>query len=281
MFPRQGISAVSDQCSEDDSQLLLINLDEEEKIKSGIDNWQIAVDGESVTPETERVLSTAKLADGKEIVSGMELGIRMTYGTHAVSVVAMDRAGNAATEEFTVQIEPEDLISVVLPTTFDIAVLPGDSANQVYSDDIVICNKSDFPLDVEVSQVQVSVDKSTTASNVLQGTLPTGGDDSVVYDLTPATKSCDLEMKLLTAYQSEQTFATPEGGTDSVTSFRLADACESTDPKALQGVWNTESVDSADYAVVRFHGTITGDQDAWKDGDLKVQVVFSFAKDED
>jgi hypothetical protein len=254
----------------------LINIEEKEKIKSGIDNWEVAVDGESVLPESEQILETAKLADARKVTSEVELGVRMAIGSHSVQVIATDHAGNAATMEFAVEIVPQDVISVVLPTTFEIAMRPGEEENKVRSDDIVICNRSDFPLDVQISGVEVTVDKTIPEGQVLQGRLLT--DDNTVYDLGAVAKSCDLDMEVLTAGRAVQTFATPEGISENITSFRLEEGQEGTDPEALRQIETAESVNSPDYAIVRFRGQTGGSENLWKDGDLTVKVIFSFAK---
>jgi hypothetical protein len=147
---------------------------------------------------------------------------------------------------------PDDVISIVLPTSFDITMNPWNVTEQVSSSDITICNKSTFPVDVQITSVDVSIDKSSP-----------DGDK----------KGCDIRMELLTSDADTQVFDTPEGVSENITSFTMAGKTdEETD---------TDESDVDDYAVIRFRGMLNKEaSNLWRDGDLKIKVVFSFSKHE-
>jgi hypothetical protein len=105
--------------------------------------------------------------------------------------------------------------------------------------------------------------------------------DVVVDKSDDDSKGCSLNMDILTADNPKKVFTIYEGLTNNITSFVIQPKQESTDPNALLEINRSYGVKSSDYAVVRFRGMLSGkSEDSWKDGDLKIKVIFSFFKDQ-
>jgi hypothetical protein len=270
------------QQPENENQTLVVNLEDGGKIKSGIDEYQILIDGEQISPEQEDVIETCFLYGEKAVVSKVNLRFRLSCGEHEVQAIVTDYVGNASSLNFKIQVVPQDVISVVLPTTFSLAMLPENSTDQIISSDIVICNRSEFPLDVEISSVEVDVDKTIPQDAARTGVLSTSGGKQTVYTLEEPDKSCDVSLQLQTADEGTQIYHMPEGITDNVTTFALGERREETNSQELQATQYVDNVESDDYAVINFRGMLSsGSKNMWRDGDLQITVVFSFAKQDE
>lgn len=192
-----------------------------------------------------------------------------------------DEAGEepevAAEEESS---EDNGVFSIKLPTTFEIPMFSTDEGIEVMSEDVVLCNEGDFPVDVTVSRVEVSVKRRLPESTVRQAVMPT--DEDVTHDLVEEAKQCDLSLRLLLDGQDAQECPAPEGVTENVSAFTLAERKPDTDANQLMEDRFADRVDSPDYAILNFRGTATdGTGITWEKGDLKAKIVFSFAKHEE
>ena len=178
--------------------------------------------------------------------------------------------------------QPEDngVFSITLPTTFEIPMFSTDEGIEVMSEDVVLCNEGDFPVDVTVSRVEVSVKRRLPESTVRQVMMPVDGN--ITHDLVEEAKQCDLSLRLLLDGQDAQERPAPEGVMENAAVFTLAAKQLGTDAEQLMEDRFADQVDSPDYAILNFRGTATdGTGFTWEKGDLKAKIVFSFAKHEE
>ncbi len=263
--------------SEENFHILNLNLTDKGEQLSGLAGVYIEVDDAYQNPEkTSEEKMT--LEDGTVITLSAAYALTLETGNHNLKIRAWDRYGNVLDDSFTVEVKPADVVSVILPTTFEIPMEMTEDGLAVYSDNIVVYNLSDFDVDVTVSSVDVSI-RRETESGVVNSTLST--DEDVVYEIDPAKKSCDLNLSLI---QEEGTTVIPvdEGHTEGFTSFSLK--AHSSDKSAPDMISENRSsavseVYGSDYALVRFTGKIPVETSAlWQRSDLTIYVVFDFKK---
>ncbi len=165
-------------------------------------------------------------------------------------------------DEVTEEERPADIISVKLPTTFAIPMYGAGSDIDVMSEPIVIENNSDFPVDVNISSVNMTIDRTMTKEEIKSVVVPTDGE--TVYDLEKAAKTCHLNLQIL-INDIKQAFSIDEGITNDITSFTLS-----------------RGGDGSDSASMCLYGEATyGLTGMWDDGDLKVGITFEFKKHEE
>jgi hypothetical protein len=242
----------------DDSNEIFIYMEESGEVRSGIGEIQVWSDGEKVLLDEYKSVETGLLSTGKNVVVLAEGILRLPIGDHEIEVAVSDNAGNIAMETFAVEIRPDDLINVVLPTTFYLGIQPyGEGDRQIYSEDIVVENKSDFPIDVDVRSVDVWVNKEIPEDAIRTGAMETGTD--TVYDLTSVEKTCNLNMYSEWG-EEERNYDLQEGAN---TGF------------------DEMVVETNSSATISFSGSL-GENSAtlWRDGDLRITVLFTFAKHE-
>ena len=154
---------------------------------------------------------------------------------------------------------PDDIISVTLPTTFAIPMFSAGSEIDVMSEPIVVENHSDFPVDVNITTVDMKVDRTMTRDEIKSVAVETGSDR--VYDLEKEAKTCHLTLQVLID-EVKNVFNIEEGVTKDLTSFTLG------------GKDDTKSA-----ASISLYGEATyGLTGKWDDGDLKVSITFDFRK---
>lgn len=266
---------------------LQICIQEKGKVNSGINEYSCLVDGEKVSLSPSRVVTTMLGAENSEVVTELEFQLKLEEGLHQIEVQAQDYTGNITMDDFSMNIVGDDVISVVLPTRFAVKMDPFSKEDQVVGDNIVVCNKSDFPVDVAISSVEVSVDQSIPDHpSYYNEVLQTDGEDRPVYDLHSVAqekqKSCDLKLRLMKANEATAIFAIPEGETENLIGFQLAGGNSDTDAETLQEDAYANTVKSPDYAILNIRGNLSkGTESLWKDGDLKIKIVFDFRKVEE
>lgn len=155
--------------------------------------------------------------------------------------------------------KPEDVISVLLPTEFDVSMIidPKKGTGFVMSQEIMIINKSDFPVNINIRSAQYQVNREQAGE-----------------------KDVEIFMNLKQFKQPDTTFPMSEGASLSPITVTLDARSQGTDVQKLQQEDtvqdSTDAVSSADYAVINFEGTMgKGD---WKDGDLKIQIVYDLER---
>ena len=241
---------------QNEMQYVRIRIREIGKMPSGIRNMQFMMDGEAVTPVLQTVHQKGTAVDGTEIMTEVFCDLAPEEGLHNIQVTAEDIAGNCGILNFQINIVADEPISVVLPTTFDLTVSPSLSENQIWSENIVICNESSFDVDVRIAKVLVQVKQEGERK-----------------------KTCEMELSLLTADQVTREYELPMGLTRDLTQFSLAARKEEGEDRTLAQLQQSERVSSDDYAMLRLKGSLDTDTaDLWQDKDLTVQLVFRFTK---
>lgn len=265
-----------EKIEKDGKSYAIVTINDYGDVVSGLSNCTVCMDSDFINESESSVLEKVRLFDECEVDSSRQYKILLENGKiHNFEVTARDYAGNSVKENFAFETEePEtkdrEIVNVVLPTSFNILVLPDDEENQLYGEDIVLCNKSDFPVQVDVTSAQVQIDHSIPDDTFSQMN-PDIGDSAL-------NKNFDLSLQLLQAGQSAKSIKLPEGNTENVASFVLSEQNSATDFETLQKSEISE-VESPDYAVLNIRGTIDQNtKNYWKNDDLHVKIVFQFNK---
>ena len=126
---------------------------------------------------------------------------------------------------------------------------------------IAIRNNSDFPVDVNITSVRMTVKRDRVEREIYQAVVETG--DDTTYDLSKEAeaKTCHLVMQV-SSDGSKRTYRIEEGQTDNVTTFTLG----------------TDAADNN--AAINLFGEATYGRDGWDEGDLKVKITFDFRQKE-
>ena len=250
----------------------LVNIEDHGDIISGLMDCSVYMDGNFIDTSESSVLETTTLFGEYEVITSRQYTILLENGNaHNFKVTAKDYTGNTITENFSFEKDQKEIVNVVLPTSFNILVLPDDQGNQLYGEDIVLCNKSSFPVQVDVTSAQVQVDHSI--QNPAIDFQTNSGVGSPIQN-----KDFDLSLQLLQADNLKKTIRLPEGNTQDVASFVLSGKNPATDFQTLQKS-QVNKIDSPDYAVLNIRGTIDQNMKyCWKNDDLHVKIVFRFNK---
>ena len=153
-------------------------------------------------------------------------------------------------------------VSVRTSSDIELTINPYSEDEQIKSQDIIICNTADEPVDVVIEAVTVTVNK----------TIAVRGDSINVQDIT---KEAFLNMELETSDKKYKS-SLEEGVTEIMTEVELGEHTKSLDVDELLESTYVESINSNEYAVIRFSGNISeGSMAQWRDGDLKICVEYS------
>lgn len=274
---------------EDGKQYVCVTVTDFGENQSGIKECRFAVDGVAYTPEEVTVSGTRIMPGGKEVPVQQEVDIPLEgQETHEIQVDISDNAGNPASETFSVKALPEGVISVILPTSFRIAIRPYETEEntQIYSDDVVICNKSNFPVDVEVSSVEVEINHAMPGGEIVTKRVETGaGEGGNMVDLAEGmeapVKDCAVNFRLRQLGKEPVLFPLEEGINEVVAYFSLGAGQKETDLQEVMGRMYAEDIRSSDYAIINICGNLEkGSEDMWRNGDLVVRLIFDFHKQE-
>lgn len=254
------------------------------EIISGLNHLDCMVDGipynEFVPNEFGKVL----LCSGEEAVSGLSFDIPLPDDEiHTIDVYAWDNAGNQLEQSFRVHAAPMDVVSVVLPTSFGMTIFPYASNGNIWGDDIVVANQSEFPVKVTLQSTQVNIDHTVPENRIMKSTVPVGNTAEQPIDLAQlqdnTIKDAFLNLNLKMFGDQNTVLELQEGCNMPGNQFVLEPKNPDTDPVALQNDSSEKSVLSGDYAIANIRGTIAeGSEDMWKDGDIAVSLTFTFQK---
>lgn len=256
---------------------------------SGLMECQFMVDGEAYIPEETVTSGMHAMPGGEEVPVRQEVDIPLEgHETHEIQVEILDNAGNSLLKTFSMKALPEGVTSVILPTSFRIAIRPYETGEneQIYSDDVVICNKSDFPVDVEVSSAEVEINHAAPWGEIVTKRVETNGEgDSDVLDLAEGAevplKDCRINFKLRQMGKESLLLPLEEGMNETVASFSLEAGQEGTNLQELMGQRYVDAVNSPDYAIINICGDLSeGSGDLWRSEDLMVRLVFKFYRQE-
>ena len=253
-----------ERIEKEDGQYAHITVSDPGDNASGIKDCQITVDGENRSLSETAVLMSL-LPDGQETVVKLEYEIPLDGDIlHEIQVQVTDNAGNVASELISMK-AVNDVIEVIIPASFNITIWPyGEKDRQIYSDDIVICNQSNFPVDISITDVSLTVEHS----------LP---DD--FQDIDGISKDCNVSLQLCQMNLEPINLLLNEGNNGNIASFSLSAKQEGTDPQQLLQTQPVDTITNPDFAVFRLFGNVSeGSESVWQNGDLKVRLTFEFHK---
>lgn len=251
-----------ERIEKEDGQYAHITVTDPGDNASGIKECQITVDGENHDLSAAAV-QTSPLQDGQDAIVMQEYEIPLEGDVlHEIQVQATDNAGNVASELISMR-AVNDVIEVILPASFNITIWPFDeNGRQIYSDDVVICNQSNFPVDVSITDVSLAIDHS----------LP---DD--FQDADGISKDCSVSLQLRQMNLEPVNYLLNEGSNGNIANFSLSAKQEETDPQQLLQMQPVDTISSPDFAVFNLFGNVSpGSELVWQNGDLKVKVTFEF-----
>ena len=253
---------------------MVVSLRDEGEIVSGIRSYQVLLDGEAFEDYTE-VKTEEELQNGVSIYNKVEITIPAeAQNGSELSVAVEDQCGNlteksiplgekekkASREKETKKEasvdepeEPANDVFVIVPTDIAMKFFTGPNMveGNIQSQDILVINKSDFPVRVTVSQVRYEVKEGNEE-------IPCKLS-AIVREYKKGEQVRDLRKKDNVPFCLELAAARKETDAHEL----LAEAAK----------WNpTGSVKSPDYGVLRLEGT------AMQSGKASVGVVFDFEK---
>lgn len=261
----------------EDGKKLQVTIEDAGDIVSGIRGYEYFLNGEKPEDCLEEEIE-GELANGTPVCRRVEIAIPIDGPeAYELEVKAEDWCGNQTEKTLTkgeLQEEQEKMpsseqmernieqngIAVVLPTDISLMVFtgPNPAEGNIQSQDIMVINKNEFPVRVHISQVQYEVEQDEEEQ-----------------------KRCELGVKVR-EYNKEEEFVEitdSEGGDPFY--MELAAGSEDTDAQALlekaSGWAPTGDVSSPDYGVLRLEGSTTQGNN-WKNGDLKVHIVFDLER---
>lgn len=241
-----------------------ISIEDKGELFSGIREYGCIFDGNVLDPGVnEDEVKWTELTDDFQALTGLSFNVPLEdRKEHEMTVTATDFAGNVAEQTFVVSALPGGIINVVMPTSFSMVMIGAESegGGVVQGQDIVLCNKSSFPVKVTVKQTKVNLVSE--------------------QDEFGKIKNCDLTLGLLQAGMDEMSLPLPKGEAHDVLTFTLAEASEGTDPAALLDQAGKFSrlgvIKTPDYAAMRIYGSVS--QANWQKDDLKVSLIYTFEK---
>lgn len=171
-----------------------------------------------------------------------------------------DVSGNDVSGNDIAQIA-EDVITVTLPTEFKVTMFYEDIIGKgfIQSQDIVMINESNFPVNINISSVeyQVNRERADEKEVELSMVLKQYGKEDITYPLVEEGENIELDVPLEKKKQE----------TDTKKLLRQSE-------KTFAG-----TVESADYAIINLKGIMgTGN---WKDGDINVRIVYEIERAEE
>lgn len=146
-----------------------VNIRETGNVVSGIRDVKCTVNGKPYDITNLTMLEKTLLDEDLEVPTGCEFSLPFAEeGDYSVVVTVTDNAGNTSTEEKIVQVTKPELISVFMPEKFAIHIDPQRLAGreQIYSDDIILKNDSDFDVQVTVKKVEVVIENEVSETGI-------------------------------------------------------------------------------------------------------------------
>ncbi len=259
------------------SEEMVVSFRDEGEIVSGIQSYEVLLDGAALENCTE-VKTEKVLQNGASIYNKVELTIPIGgRDGHELSVTVKDQCGNLAEKIIELGEEDEDVsrekekkeeisvddqqdlsddVLVIVPTDITMKLFTGPNMveGNIQSQDIMVINKSEFPVRVTASKIRYGVKDGHKE-------IP-----------------CELSARVRQYKKGEQVYDLRKKD-NAPFSLELAAGRKKTDAQGLlneAAKWNpTGSVESPDYGVLRLEGT------AAQSGKASVGIVFEFEKMDD
>ncbi len=150
-----------------------------------------------------------------------------------------------------------EVVEVLLPTEFTVLLYkePGEDVMKLESQDILLINKSGFPVNVKVKDIKCTIKENTEET----------GEDNCLF----------LRVK---EFQKDEYVVPYERGNFIPFYIGLDETGTETDEQQLMKEaegWNpVGAVESADYSILRLEGKIGNDK--LREEDIEVGIVFEF-----
>lgn len=273
----------------DEASYVHVTLVEKGGIKSGIREYAVVMDDEEITVDSQTVQKSVSLASGQSVPTIIEFDLPLT-GTeeHEFDITVQDYVGNARHKCFTMSALEPEVVSVVLPTTFKLLVLPENDQYQVIGEDFYVQNRSEFPVTISLDHSSVSIDPEIPEVVLANQVIELGNDAGEIYHLkapdTDMEKRCDLSLNLIRANEPETSYVIPEGDAYDVMSFDLqkSESVEDDELTMQSHGFEASRELTPDMAILNVKGVIArGTEHLWRENDLKIRMVFHFTKSGD
>ncbi len=162
---------------------LWIDVADEGHIISGIQKVECSINGETYDISDLTLLEKVIIDKGIEVPSKYEFSIPFAEeGEYNVVVTVTDNAGNVAVKEQTITVTKPDLVSVFMPKEFTIHIDPQQllGREQIFSDEIMLHNNSEFDVRINIKNIELVVKDETSDTGIKK--------DCNIYLLAPDTK---------------------------------------------------------------------------------------------
>lgn len=148
---------------------LWIDVEEEGHIVSGIQKVECSVNGEAYEISDLTLLESVTIDKDVEVPSKYEFSMPFTdEGEYEVFVTVTDNAGNVSAAVQTITVMKPELVSVSMPKEFVMHIDPQQLAGkeQIYSDDITLINNSEFGVQVNIKNIELTVKEEVSDTGV-------------------------------------------------------------------------------------------------------------------
>ena len=137
-------------------------------ITSGIRSVECRVDGEIYEIADQYVEENVQLGEKLEVPVKEYFSVVLEEGVHEVEIKVTDNAGNVTIQTQTIQVTKPELVSVYMPKKFTIHIDPQQlrKREQIFSDDIILTNVSEFDVRVNVDCIEVMINDEITAEGL-------------------------------------------------------------------------------------------------------------------
>lgn len=162
---------------------LWIDVAEEGHIISGIQKVECSINGEPFAISDLTLLEKVIIDKGIEVPSKYEFSVPFTEeGEYNVVVTVTDNAGNEAVKEQTITVTKPELVSVFMPKEFTIHIDPQQllQQEQIFSDEIMLYNNSEFDVRITVKNIELVVKDGISDTGIKK--------DCNIYLVAPDTK---------------------------------------------------------------------------------------------
>lgn len=254
----ESSSPAMDSKTENTAEGIRVHLTMEEtgEVISGIKMYQCTLDGKTIEAKEEET-DMHELPNGVSVrkKAGIVISVE-DQEEHELTVIAEDNCGNIA--EKTVEIGGKaEVVSVLLPSEFSIIMYeePDSKEVKIESQDILMINTGEQPVNVKVSKVEFTADGKTIDGE---------GRKLSVKIMEYGKQDAFMEMG-------------EDGGIDPFTVSLSESRSNARELMQEASGWNPiGSVGASDYSILRLSGELG--EGNWSADDIKVNIVFEFEK---
>lgn len=220
---------------------LWVDVADKGHIISGIQKVECSVNGEPYDISDLTLLEEVIIDKETEVPSKYEFSVPFTEeGEYDVVVTVTDNAGNVSVEEQTITVEKPEMVSVFMPQKFTIHIDPQQilKREQIFSDDIMLVNNSEFDVKITIKSIELTVKDEVSDTGV--------------------KKDCNI---YLVAPDTGEKIPLNKGNNKNVYSYCL--------PKGADGDIRT---------LLFVGDTTEGSDEMWENTDIAINMELGFAK---